>query len=254
MAARTVRRGFRSDMPPVYSVGMPSTTYTPKLRMLATGSSPYATRCRMAFYAKGVSVDLFPPPDGLGSQAYISLHPFVKVPTLWIDDGTVLQESMAILEWIDDAFPEPPLKPADPALRARMRMIAQLADQSIMSHLMTMFPHRDLKVRDAAVVARGLDGIADGFDRLEHHLPARGLAAGDVLTLADCVAMPIFYLVLDFMPHFGGVSPLETRPKCAGYWQRLLDQSLVKRIYAEMAEHLAAQRAARFAREVTARL
>jgi glutathione S-transferase len=217
--------------------------------MLNTGSSPYATRCRMAFYAKNAAVELFPPPDGLASAAYKALHPFIKVPTLWIGNGVVLQESIAILEWIDDAFPAPALKPADPLARARMRMIAQLADQAVMSYLMTLFPHRDLKVRDAGVVARGLAAIADGFDRLEHHLPGRGLAAADHLTLADCVAMPIFYLVLDFMPHFGAASPLATRPKCAAYWQRLLAEPLVKRIHAEMAEHLAAQRAARFARE-----
>lgn len=221
--------------------------------MLNTGSSPYATRCRMALYAKGAAVELFPPPDGLGSNAYKALHPFVKVPTLWIDDATVLQESMAILEWIDDAFPDPPLKPTDPLARGRMRMVAQLFDQVVMSHLMNMFPHRDLRVRDTSIVARGLAAIADGFDRIEHHLPTRGLADGDTLTLADCVAMPILFLVLDFMPHFGGTSPLATRPKCADYWQRLLTEPLVKRIHAEMAEHLAGQRAARFAREAAER-
>ncbi|MCB2106429.1 MAG: glutathione S-transferase family protein [Rhodobacteraceae bacterium] len=228
-----------------------------QLRMLNTGSSPYATRCRMAFYAKGTAVDLFPPPDGLGSPAYKALHPFVKVPTLWISTGpgqiAVLQESLAILEWIDDAFPDPPLKPADPLTRARMRMLMQIADQSIMSWLMTMFPHRDLKSRDARVVERGLAGIADGFDRLEHHLPDSGLAAGDSMTLADCVLMPIFYLVLDFMPHFGGDSPLASRNKCAGYWQRLLLNPLASRIHGEMAAHLAAARAARFAREAAER-
>ncbi len=228
-----------------------------QLRMLNTGSSPYATRCRMALYAKGVEVRLFPPPDGLGSVAYQALHPFIKVPTLWIEDGAgardTLQESMAILEWIDEAFPTPPLKPIAAGPRAHMRMIAQLFDQSVMTHLMRLFPERDPKTRDTRIVDAGLAAIADGFDRIEHHLPASGFAAGPELTLADCVAMPILYLVLDFMPHFGAVSPLATRPVSAGYWQRLLQHDLVKRIHAEMAEHLAAARAARFAKEAASR-
>lgn len=224
-----------------------------KLKMLNTGSSPYATRCRMALYAKGASVSLIPPPGGIGSDAYKALHPYIKVPTLWIGRGegeeAILQESMAILEWIDDAFPSPLLKPDDALQRARMRMIAQLFDQSVMSHLMTLFPHRDLKTRDPSVVARGIAAIADGFDRIEHHLPSEGFAASSTLTLADCVAMPILYLILDFMPHFSAPSPLASRPKCAGYWHRLLRHDLVKRIHAEMAEHLAGQRAARYACE-----
>src|SRR3954453_6274279 len=51
--------------------------------------------------------------------AYLALNPQGLVPALELDDGTVLTQSLAIIEWLDDAYPEPKLLPADPVRRAR---------------------------------------------------------------------------------------------------------------------------------------
>jgi len=61
---------------------------------------------------------------------YLKLNPKGVVPTL-VDDKTVVTESVVINEYIDDAFPEPPLKPADPAGRARMRWWTKHIDDGI---------------------------------------------------------------------------------------------------------------------------
>jgi maleylacetoacetate isomerase len=57
-------------------------------------------------------------------ESYLALNPQGLVPMLVTDDGDVLTQSLAILEWLDETHPQPLLLPADPAERARVRGIA----------------------------------------------------------------------------------------------------------------------------------
>ena len=58
-------------------------------------------------------------------DAYRAVNPHTLVPALELADGTVLTQSLAIIEYLDEVFAEPPLLPAEPAARARVRAIAQ---------------------------------------------------------------------------------------------------------------------------------
>src|SRR5947208_1135147 len=60
-----------------------------------------------------------------GAPDYLRVNPQGLVPTLEID-GQVLVQSLAILDYLDETWPEPPLLPADPAGRARVRALAQI--------------------------------------------------------------------------------------------------------------------------------
>lgn len=84
-------------------------------------------RVRIALGLKGLSVRHVFHHLRRGEQrepAYLLLNPQGLVPALELDDGTVLTQSLAIMEWLDDACPEPSLLPADPVLRARARAFA----------------------------------------------------------------------------------------------------------------------------------
>ncbi len=59
-------------------------------------------------------------------DAYRKLNPMMALPALIEDDGTVLFESLAILEYLDETHPKPPLLPKEPKARARVRGIAQI--------------------------------------------------------------------------------------------------------------------------------
>ena len=61
---------------------------------------------------------------------YMKLNPKAVVPTLQ-DDGAIIVESSVICEYLDDAFPDPSLKPADPASRARMRLWMKAVDDEL---------------------------------------------------------------------------------------------------------------------------
>ena len=101
------------------------------LELYHHGSSVCAAKVRLALAEKGLQwqghyIDILKG-DQFNPQ-YIKLNPKAVVPTL-VHDGYVLQESTVICEYIDDVFPEPPLKPADAAGRARMRLWTKAIDE-----------------------------------------------------------------------------------------------------------------------------
>jgi maleylpyruvate isomerase len=83
-------------------------------------------RVRIALNLKGLSADHLPHHLRKGEQrdpAYLAINPQGLVPTL-DDGGTILTQSLAIIEWLDEIHPEPPLLPQDPLRRAKVRAFA----------------------------------------------------------------------------------------------------------------------------------
>ena len=91
--------------------------------------SSAAYRVRIALNLKGIEAEQVPvhlTKDG-GQQrmpAYLAKNPQALVPALELDDGTVLTQSLAIIEYLDQIKPEPRLIPADPVMAAKVRAVA----------------------------------------------------------------------------------------------------------------------------------
>jgi maleylpyruvate isomerase len=84
-------------------------------------------RVRIALNLKGLRAEHLPHHLRKGEQcapAYLALNPQGFVPTLEDGSGTVLTQSLAIIEWLDETHPEPPLLPRDPLERAKVRAFA----------------------------------------------------------------------------------------------------------------------------------
>lgn len=91
--------------------------------------SSTSTRLRAALNLKGLDYDYVGVHLVKGEHrdtAYTALNPQGLVPALELDDGTVLTQSLAIMEYLDEAYPERPLLPAEPKARARVRALAQM--------------------------------------------------------------------------------------------------------------------------------
>jgi maleylacetoacetate isomerase len=138
--------------------------------------SSAAYRCRIAFNLKGVDTDFHSVHlrRGGGEQkqpAYLALNPQALVPTLEAD-GLVLSQSLAIIEWLDETHPQPPLLPGDPGLRARVRAFAQVIASDI-------HPLQNLRVLEYLKNDLGQDqATADAWCR---HWIGGGLAACEAL-------------------------------------------------------------------------
>ena len=92
--------------------------------------SPYAQKCKIALYEKGVAFELKTPAaigTGKVDDDFLAASPRGEVPAL-IEDGFAIFDSTVILEYIEDRFPEPRLLPRDAKLRAKARMIEDAMD------------------------------------------------------------------------------------------------------------------------------
>lgn len=171
-----------------------------KLTLWSYWRSSASYRVRIALGLKGLAydyraVDLVR--DEHADPAYRARHPQALVPTLEVD-GTPLVQSLAILEWLEETFPEPPLLPREPLSRARVRAFA-------LAIACEIHPLSNLAVRRYLAEVLHLDEGAQ--TRWHHRWLEPGLGAceqmigsepgpfcfGPAPTLADCLLVPQLY-------------------------------------------------------------
>ena len=131
-------------------------------------------------------------------QPYLSLNPYGRVPTLE-EDGFVLFESTAILNYLEATRPAPPLVPADARGRALVDMHMKLCDLQLTRHAGTIiFPKRFLpKERwNAAAMAEAKAEIEKHLAILDKQLAGKTYLVAEQFSLADACYMPF----LDFLP------------------------------------------------------
>lgn len=163
--------------------------------------SSAAYRLRIALNLKGVKPDertfVHLRMGNQRAQDYLALNPQGLVPALALDDGHVLTQSLAIIEYLEETVPNPPLLPAQPEARARVRAIAlQIACE--------IHPLNNLRVLNYLLGTLGVtreqkDGwyrywIDVGFEALERQLSRDAetgkFCHGDSPTLADICLVP----------------------------------------------------------------
>jgi glutathione S-transferase len=208
------------------------------MKLYNANLSPYASRVRIALYAKNLPVEIASPPGGTGSVEYKKLNPTGKVPALEVD-GAILPESEVINEFLEDRFPTPSLRPADPLARARMRLLGRFADLYLAPALGGLFGQMNPKTRDAKLVAEKLAELSQRLDQLEQLVVAGPYAAGPELSLADCALGPVFFFLTRLLPALGAPSPLEGRPKLAKVGEAVGKHPAVSKVLSEMGAAMA---------------
>jgi glutathione S-transferase len=185
---------------------------------------------------------------------YLKLNPKAVVPTL-VHDGRVLVESTVINEYLDEVFPEPPLKPGDPRARAAMRLWTKAVDEdlhpacaevtfsSCHRHIIRRLPPADYEqflastppqsvtprwhARKKEIVTLGFDApglgetyrLYDGYlDSMETALAHQAWLADDAFSLAD-IALTPYVNRLDML----GMSLMweRTRPRVTAWFARI---------------------------------
>jgi maleylacetoacetate isomerase len=161
--------------------------------------SSAAYRVRIALAYKGLAHDaayVSLPKKEHHADAFRAVNPQALLPALE-DGGRVLIQSLAILEYLDETHPEPPLLPKAPLDRAYVRAVSQIVACELhpLNNLRTLrYVKHSYKLDDDGVNTWYRYWIADGFGMLEGYLAREGRAGrycyGDMVTIADCCLVP----------------------------------------------------------------
>jgi len=163
--------------------------------------SSAAYRVRIALNLKGLTCEMIPihlqKEGGLNKKpAYRAVNPQMRVPALALDSGEVLIQSLAIIEYLDELHPQPPLLPRDAVERAKVRALAQVIACDI-HPLNNVAPLRYLKNElgqdQAKIDAWYHHWIVEGFAAIETMMRGTPYAFGKEVTLADLCLVPQVY-------------------------------------------------------------
>jgi maleylacetoacetate isomerase len=152
-------------------------------------------RVRIALNLKGIApdevIDVNLPQGKQREDSFRKVNPMMAIPALIENDGTVLFESLAILEYLDETHPNPPLLPKDAKARARVRGIAQIiacdTHPLIVPRVREYLAH-EYKIDEPGVMKWGHHWHMTSLKALETVLSAKEtgrFAQGDQLTVAD---------------------------------------------------------------------
>jgi len=153
-------------------------------------------RVRMALNLKGIAPDEIVDIDLLKGQqredSYRAINPQMVIPALIVDNGPVMVQSMAIMEYLEETHPKPPLLPSDPRGRARVRGLSQICVSD--AHPMSVprvrnYLLNDLKLSNDTMLGWVRHWQTEALRALETHL-ARDkdtgrFCHGDAVSLAD---------------------------------------------------------------------
>ena len=160
--------------------------------------SSAAYRVRIALNLKGIAYDTIPIhliKDGGHNKRpeFRAINPQMRVPVLVTPNGDILTQSLAIIEYLDETHPEPPLLPKEPIARAKVRALAELISCDI-HPLNNTSPLRYLK-RDMGQEQSAIDTwyhhwVITGFEALEAMIGEGPYLCGKEVTLADTCLVP----------------------------------------------------------------
>jgi maleylpyruvate isomerase len=176
------------------------------LRLYSYFRSGSSWRVRIALNLKGIEYSIVPIHLVKGQQntpEFRAVSPQGMVPALLVEEGGVshtLTQSMAIIEYLEETHPSPPLLPADPFGRARVRQLSEIVNSSIqpLQNLSVLNKvgdelKGDRKAWAADFIGRGLGA----FEKLASELPA-AYAVGDRPTVADAFLVPQLFAARRF--------------------------------------------------------
>lgn len=173
--------------------------------------SSAAFRVRIALGLKGLSWQSLPV-NLLESEqrgdAYRTLNPQGLVPALRLPEGDILTQSLAILEWLEEAHPEPALLPADSLARARVRamMYAIACDIHPLNNLRVLhYITGELGHSEEEKLQWYHHWLQEGFGALEKQVDGEQFCCGDRVSLADVCLVPQMFnarrFKLDLAPY-----------------------------------------------------
>ncbi len=201
--------------------------------------SNYYNKTKLVLLEKGIAFteeEVFPSQD----EALLQRSPLGKIPFIETERGS-LSESQVILEYLEDAYPEIPLYPADSFERAKCRELIQHLELNVELHVRRLYKEaffggtvsEETKNEVKERLNIGLKGLA----RLAKFSPYIG---GDTYTAADCVAWLHFFMVTAASQKIYGSDMVAAHiPSAAAYMQLIESRPHAQKVAADRAAAMA---------------
>ena len=152
---------------------------------------------RIALALKGVAYESLPVHLVRGggehlTPAFRALNPQARVPVLELPSGEVLIQSPAIIEYLEETFPEPPMLPMDPVARAKVRAVAAIigCDVHPLNNVAVLNALRRSGLDDAMISAWIVHWITQGFTAVEQLIGQQDWCFGSLPGFADVYLLP----------------------------------------------------------------
>jgi maleylacetoacetate isomerase/maleylpyruvate isomerase len=192
----------------------PAGVYPRGMKLHTYFRSSASFRVRIALELKGLAYEYLPVHLVKGEHrkpGYAEVSPSMLVPTLVTDAGETLGQSLAIIEYLDETHPQPPLLPQDALGRARVRALSQLIACEIhpLNNLRVLkYLTHELKVDEETKANWYRHWVREGllaFERELARLPKGTYCYGDTPTMADCCLVPQVFNGRRFNTDYSGL-------------------------------------------------
>ncbi len=165
------------------------------MKLINLDHSPYASRVRIQVRHKGLELPFVPPAIPLRTPEYAAAYPLAKAPVLELDDGSHLSESTVIMDYLEDLFPEPALRPREPLARAQNAMLVRCADTHLGPALFPLFGELLAPSGDAADLALKFAALEKELGKLQNLLAYLPAFTGRSLQTGDIALAPTVYYI-----------------------------------------------------------
>ncbi len=161
--------------------------------------APNPTKVRVYLAEKGLEVPevLVSLPKGEQRKPeFLRRNPMGRLPVLELDDGTHLTESLAIIEYLEELHPEPPMIGREARERARVRTLERVADLNVLLPIGRVIHATNSTLGlppNPELAKAGRAALEEGLGILDTEVGSRPFVAGDAVTVADCTLYAAFF-------------------------------------------------------------
>lgn len=200
-----------------------------QLKLISLPTSPYAARVQIQAYEKGIDLPVEFPAAGVGIRQHASPNPLGKIPVLMVGQERLI-ESAAIQEYLEDIYPFPSLRGADPLATARMRAFIRAVDLYLFP---LIFALRGLEPgsKDLPPLLQSLFQV---IDQLQALFEGGQYVCGQQLTLADCALVPACFYLERLLARHRQASLFERSAVFNAWWDAVSRHQSVSRVIAQL--------------------
>jgi len=194
------------------------------MNLFSSASCPQSHRVRVVLAEKGITVEIVDVDANHKPEDLLDLNPYNTVPTL-VDRELVLYDPRAIMEYLDERFPHPPLMPVDPVSRARTRLALYRIEQDWYE----LVPQLESRGEKTASKARKI--LRDSLTSSAEVFAAMDFFLSNEFSLVDASVAPILWR----LKHYGIELPRQAKP-VMDYAERIFERETFQASLTE-AEH-----------------